>query len=107
MDRWETYQDIPRTRSFHKTKIQERESSSVGENEVFNLQFDLAVGVYNGLHSENMAYFDFLWKKNIPSLEMYLILTNFLHEIKALENCFESFKLFRQSVLLLYNITLQ
>lgn len=78
MDRWETYQDIPRTRSFHKTKIQERESSSVGENEVFNLQFDLAVGVYNGLHSENMAYFDFFVKK----------------EHSFLRNVFDSDKLF-------------
>lgn len=50
----------------------------MGENEVFNLQFDLAVGVYNGLHSENMAYFDFFVKK----------------EHSFLRNVFDSDKLF-------------
>lgn len=105
MNRWEIYQEIPQSRSFHKTKIQVRESSSVGKNQVFNLQFDLAVGVYNGLHPENMTYFSFVVKKEHSCVRNVFDSDKFFacDEIKTLENYFESFKCFLQIVLLLYS----
>ena len=99
------YQEMPRTRSFHKTKVQERKSSSVGETKCSICNFGLAMGASNGQHSENTTYFDFAVKKYhsfIRNVSDSVELSAY-DEIKTLENYFESFKLFFQILLLLHS----
>ena len=99
------YQEMPRTRSFHKTKVQERKSNSVGETKCSICNFGLAMGAYNGPHSENTTCFDFAVKKYHCFIRNVFDSDEFsaCDEIKTLENYFESFKLFLQTVLLLHN----
>ena len=99
------YQEMPRTRSFRKTEVQERKSKSVGETKCSICNFDLAVGASNGPHSENTTYFDF------PVKKWHCFIRNVFDsdelsacdEIKTLANYFKSFKLFLEIVLLLHN----
>ena len=90
---------------FTKQRFKRENPIQLGETKCSICNFDLAVGVFTGPHSEKMTYFDFAVKKEHSFIRNVFDSDELsaCNEIKTLKNYFESFKLFLQIVLLLHN----